>query len=196
MERIGKYWLLFLRILLLAGVNIIAGKLGLMLAAPPSPSAVLFPPAGIAIGFILIYGYSVWPGVFLASLFLNLSASAPGVWAVPVILAFGATLQALFGAYLVKRYVRAVDLETGSRIIRFLLLAGPVSCVTSATIGVTTLRAAGIVAPSNVLFSWFAWWTGDTLGVLVLLPLVLVALAEPRPIWRSRAITVGVPQVI
>lgn len=196
MERSGKYWLLLIRILLLAGVNIVAGKLGLLLAIPPSPSAALYPPAGIAIGILLIYGYRLWPGVLLAALYLNFSATAPGALAVPIVLALGTTLQSVLGVYLIKRFVGKRALDSGSHVVRFLVLAGPVTCATSATVGVTMLAAAGIVSPSNVLFSWWTWWTGDTLGVLVLMPLVLIAFAEPRAVWRNRALMVGAPQVI
>ena len=39
--------------------------------------------------------------------------------------------------------------------------------------------------------SWVSWWIGDTLGVLVVLPLMFVAVGEPRRLWRSRATTGG-----
>jgi light-regulated signal transduction histidine kinase (bacteriophytochrome) len=43
--------------------------------------------------------------------------------------------------------------------------------------------------------NWWTWWMGDTIGVLIVTPLLLSWLAEPRDIWRRRRLTVSVPLV-
>ena len=43
---------------------------------------------------------------------------------------------------------------------------------------------------------WWTWWVGDTLGVLIVTPLVLSWLAEPRAIWHRRRLSVGLPLVV
>ena len=40
------------------------------------------------------------------------------------------------------------------------------------------------------------WWVGDTLSVLVILPLLCVLVAEPRSLWRSRVWSVAVPMLL
>jgi CHASE1-domain containing sensor protein len=40
------------------------------------------------------------------------------------------------------------------------------------------------------------WWVGDTLGVLVALPQMLVLAGQPRRLWRSRARSVAVPMLL
>ena len=62
----------------------------------------------------------------------------------------------------------------------------------SATVGVTALYLSGSVAGSYLLFSWVTWWVGDTIGTLIVAPLVLLW-AERRPAWRRRRISVTVP---
>ncbi|MET0313194.1 MAG: CHASE domain-containing protein, partial [Hansschlegelia sp.] len=65
-------------------------------------------------------------------------------------------------------------------------LAGPIGCLIAATVGVATLYFSGAVSLNGVSHRWWTWWTGDLLGVAVLLPLMLVAPgAKNRMVWRG-----------
>jgi CHASE domain/MASE1 len=106
----------------------------------------------------------------------------------------GATLQACLGAFLVRRFVGFPDpLNTERKIARFLVLGGPVSCLVGATLGNMILLLGGIIPWAQVFFSWWTWWVGDTIGALVITPLLLIWTAEPRRIWRRRQLSVGLP---
>ena len=106
-------------------------------------------------------------------------------------------LQALVGAALVRRWVGFPSPLTRARDIgTFLLLGGPLSCLVSATVGVTTLAVSGQIPWSLFVMTWWTWWVGDTLGVLIATPLVLSWLAEPRAIWHRRRLSVGLPLVV
>jgi PAS domain S-box-containing protein len=76
------------------------------------------------------------------------------------------------------------------------VLGGPVACLACSTISVTVLSIAGVVAWSSFLFSWWTWWVGDTIGVLVFAPLALLAVPDPHPVWRRRRGVVGIPLVL
>jgi CHASE domain len=76
------------------------------------------------------------------------------------------------------------------------LLLTPLCCLTSATLSVGGLWALGVVTPGNLAASWVSWWVGDTLGVLVVLPLMLVFLGEPRALWRARLRPVALPMLL
>jgi len=54
----------------------------------------------------------------------------------------------------------------------------------------------GVVAPSDLLMNWISWWLGDTLGVLLVLPLILVIVGDPQDLWRSRRLPVALPMVL
>src|SRR6202040_3441264 len=69
---------------------------------------------------------------------------------------------------------------------RFLFLS-PVSCLVSATLSLGGLLALGVMLLPDLVTSWVSWWIGDTVGVLVVLPLMFVLAGEPRSLWRSRA---------
>jgi integral membrane sensor domain MASE1 len=44
--------------------------------------------------------------------------------------------------------------------------------------------------------NWISWWLGDTLGVLLVLPLILVIVGDPQDLWRSRRLPVALPMVL
>ncbi|MCD1641615.1 PAS domain S-box protein [Aurantimonas coralicida] len=170
----------------------LAGWLGLLLAVPPGYATVLWPASGIAVAALLLYGAGLWPGVLLGSLIVNLSAghaaapdgiAATGI-AVAVAIAVGSTIQALVAAGLVRRVFGVpVNLSSRGDLVLFALCAGPLPCLVAASIGVGALYFAGLVAPEALARNWFTWWFGDVAGVLIVLPLALVA---PWRNWSLR----------
>ncbi len=181
-----------LKILGLAMLYIVTGKLGLLLSVPPGFATVIWPPSGLALGICLVHGRRLWPGIWLGSFLLNayvagaLDPAAGLGWpklAVAAAIASGSTLQSLFACTLAARFVGTpLRLESVTRIFRLFVLVGPVACVTAASVGVASLRIAGFMAPQDTLNNWLAWWGGDVFGVIVFLPLALIAPGNPNPI--------------
>lgn len=187
-----------LKVLLLAVAYFVTGKLGLLLAIPPGYATALWPPSGIALAALLLLGSEAWPGVLLGSFLVNISTTFDGSiarsLAVATAIGGAASAQALFGAFLIRRRVGLpLDLLRAPQIFKFLLLGGPVACVAAASVGVATLAINGTLQLSQIPFSWWTWWVGDVIGVLVVAPLVLIAYAEPREVWRRRAGPVALP---
>ncbi len=189
--------------LLLIFAYVVTGKLGLMLALPPGYASPIFPPAGIALAAALIAGRKVYPWIFLAALLLNLWVSygnahgfhLAGLLA-SLVIALASSLQAALGAVLMKKVLRyPLPLDNGRDVIRFLLLS-PLLCLSSATLALSGLWGLGLVLPADVITSWASWWAGDTLGVLILFPMVMILGGEPRALWRSRGKTVAVPMLV
>jgi signal transduction histidine kinase len=87
-------------------------------------------------------------------------------------------------------------MESAGGIVRLLAAAGPLACLVSASIGVGTLHASGLTPPSDLGFTWWSWWVGDTLGVLVALPLSLAGLLRARAPWRERRAALWLPMLI
>ncbi|HVH75537.1 MAG TPA: CHASE domain-containing protein [Stellaceae bacterium] len=177
----------------------LSGKLGLLLAVPPGYATAIFPPAGIAVAAMLIGGPATLPWTFLGSFLLNLWASGETTGAAALaalVIGAGSTLQAAVAGHALRRAIGyPMRLDHGRELLRFLLLA-PICCLTSATLSLTGLAALGAVRPEELAASWVTWWIGDTLGVLVLLPLVLVIAGEPRSLWKSRAHSVALPMLL
>ena len=87
---------------LLAALYFLAGKLGLQLAVVHPSATAIWPGTGIALAAILLFGYGVWPGIFLGAFAVNVTTAGSILSAVGI--ATGNTLEALVGAYLVIRF--------------------------------------------------------------------------------------------
>ncbi len=193
-------WLLL--ILAVAAADYASGRLGMLLAIPPGFVTAVWPPSGIALAALLLFGYRVWPGVWLGSFAINIFIAAqagpitdwPRAALVAGTIGLGSSAQAALGAWLIRREIGFPNALMSLReIALFILLGGPVSCLVAATVGVSALVSAGLVPGVALPFQWFNWWVGDIIGVLIVTPLLLIALAEPRAVWRSRAWPVGLP---
>ncbi len=191
-------------VLTLAAAYAVVAWLGLLLAIPPGYATAVWPASDLALVGVLMGGAQVAPGIWLGSCVVNLWTAWDATHAdallisiaLPSSIGVGATAQALVGASLVRRWVGFPSPLTSVRDIgTFLLLGGPLSCPVSATVGVTTLAVSGQIPWSLFVMTWWTWWVGDTLGILIATPLVLSWLAEPQAIWRRRRLSVGLPLV-
>lgn len=79
-------------ILALAGVYFCAGKLGLSWAYVHASTTAVWPPSGIGLAALLLWGYRLWPGIFLGAFLVNITI--PGSVAATLGIAFGNTLAA------------------------------------------------------------------------------------------------------
>lgn len=186
--------------LLLTIAYVVSGKLGLMLALPPGYASPIFPPAGIAVAAVFIGGRKTLPWVFLGSLLLNVWAgysanqqlNAMGL-TVAAIIAFASMLQAAIGGWWLRRVIGYPAALDNHRDILRLLMLFPVICLTSASISVSGLWALGLVDAAGFAKNWVSWWFGDTFGLVVMFPLVMMVAGEPRALWRGRIRTIAFP---
>lgn len=199
----GKSWLKTLppKIIVLATAYFVIGILTLAVTFPPVIIAVVWLPAGISLAAILVWGYGVWPGIllgaFAARTIFQLDAiGAESLFKTLVISALfgsGAVLQAAVGAYLILRFTgfprSLYQLRKGNTV----LLGGPVSCLVGATIGGTALWLGTGTSALSLIEQWWNGWLADTLGVLIVMPLVSIWLAEKHRITRHMRLLVFLP---
>jgi signal transduction histidine kinase len=181
---------------------LVTAKLGLLLAVPPGYATAVWPPSGISLGALLIYGSRYWPGVWLGSLLANMSTNfEPGgpllrPLCIAAAIGVGATLHAALGARLIERFASAPKPLTRERdIFAFFLLGGPVACLLSASLGVGVLYLVGAIPLAACAYSWWTWWVGDTIGALIFAPLTVMWLGGD-PLWKGRRSTVSIPLAI
>jgi signal transduction histidine kinase/CHASE1-domain containing sensor protein len=177
-------------------------KLGLLLAVPPGYATAVWPPSGISLGALLVYGRRHWPGVLLGSFLANMSTSfEPGgpllrPLCVAAAVGLGAALQAALGARLIERFASSPRPLTRERdIFVFFVLGGPLACLLNASWGVSTLYLAGAIPLAACAYSWWTWWVGDTIGALIFAPLTVMWLSDD-PQWRSRRVTISMPLAV
>jgi integral membrane sensor domain MASE1 len=157
--------------LLVAVAYLAAAKFGFSLAFATKQVTAIWPPTGIAIAALLLYGYRVWPGIWLGAFASNALSSEP-VWTAAAI-ATGNTLAPVFGAYLLRRFGFQNELERVRDVVLLVVCGSAVAMTVSATNGVICLALAGIVPWSSGPSTWWLWWTGDAMGVLFVAPLLL-----------------------
>ncbi|WP_020209946.1 CHASE domain-containing protein [Gilvimarinus chinensis] len=180
------------------------GSLALLMAIPSGFASALFPPMGMAIGAVLLFGVRLLPGVFLGSLFLSLMVSAQsaqgltmvgGVLAVGIGLGSSLSVIVAWGlARFILRGRRAFARE--GDIASLLVACGPVACLVSATLCTLMLLLCGIIEGRDFSTTWWTWWLGDSIGVMLALPMMYVFFAQPAGVWRGRILSVGLPIVI
>ena len=119
----------------------------------------------------------MWPAVWLGALIAN--ATTDATLTAASLIATGNTLEAIAAVALLRRFTD-VDrsLERLRHITVFLLAAVVVSTAISATIGVTTLCAAGLQPWPRFGELWQIWWLGDATGALLVAPVLLTL-----PLW-------------
>lgn len=171
-------WLL--RIGLLCGVYVSTAKLGLRLGAVAGFATTVWPPTGISLVTLSLFGYSLWPGIAVGAFLVNASAGAAPLAAAGM--AAGNTLEAVLGVYLLQRVVGfRSSLERLRDVLGLVILAAGVSTLFSATVGVVSGWLGGAIPAASCSRAWWSWWVGDMMGDLVLAPLLFVWAERPCP---------------
>jgi signal transduction histidine kinase/integral membrane sensor domain MASE1 len=161
----------------------IAGRIGLSLALVNESATAVWPPAGIAVGALIVLGLGMWPAVAAGAYAVNLATSESVLVALGI--AAGNTLEAMAAAWLVQRFAGGrAAFERTPDAVRFAALAAFAATTIAATIGTLVLLAAGLGAPADGGSIWLTWWLGDAAGVLIVAP-VIVTWRFRREVWNA-----------
>jgi len=172
----------------LAGVAAVyygGAKLGLALSVAHGVITPVWPPTGIALASLVLFGRQMWPAVAAAAFLANATSGA----SIPIALAlsFGNTLEALIGYELLRRVRFRPNLDRVRDVLALVVLAAAASTAVAATNGVTALWIGGDLSDTYGA-SWLLFWVGDAMGDLILASLLLVVatLALSRRLPRVR----------
>ncbi len=167
---------------ILAVVYFAAAKFGLSLAPMHQNVSLVWPPTGIALAAVLLLGSRIWPGIALGAFLIN-AFTGVGL-AVGAAIAMGNTLEALAGAFLLRRLTRFREsLERPQDVFGFVALAAGLSTSVSATIGVLSLCLGGAAPWRLYATLWWQWWLGDAMGALIVAPVLLTWGARREITW-------------
>jgi PAS domain S-box-containing protein len=171
----------------LAAAYFCAAKLGLTMAFVAEQVSVVWPPTGIALAALLLYGYRLWPGIALGAFLANATANEPITTGAGI--AIGNTLEALVGAWLLRTLAK-FDPALGRvrDVLNLVVLAAGVSTMLGATVGAASLCLAGVKPWTSYPAMWSVWWLGDALGNLVVAPLLLTWAGWRGAPWRARRV--------
>lgn len=170
---------------LLAALYFLIAKIALLAAIPPGYATSIWPPSGIALAVILLYGSRMWPAIWIGSALTNLTVhSSP---AAAVLMSSGNLMEALVGAALIRRVIGVPhQFQRGEDVFKFVGLSAA-SCFIGATIGTVAMAVVAGLAPKEVLAGWWTWWQGDATGMIVVAPLILAWSTRSTVTWTSRS---------
>ncbi len=140
--------------------------------------SVIWLPAGLALSVLLLGGNRYAYSVFYGALLVNVIA-VNSVW-VAAVIALGNTLEALWGAWLLRRYDIFNQSVLSTRSYLQLLIVGGIASVIAALIGSATLVFSGVLERETFFLNLSYWWMGDALGITLITPLVLIWRRAPE----------------
>src|SRR3954447_10514455 len=170
-----------------------AGRIGLELAYLNGAVAALWPPAGLGVAVLLLYGVRLWPGIVIGDLLL-------GDYSTPLrtVLAetLGTTVAVVVAALLLRRLTGG---RAGlDRVADVLALVGCalVAAVVSAAFGPLSLRLGDVITADELGRVFRTWTLGDAAGVLVVAPALLTWAASGISDLRRRDVVEGVIVIV
>jgi PAS domain S-box-containing protein len=159
-------------VLAIAAVYFGVAKLGLTMAFVAEQVTVVWPPTGLSLAALILFGYRAWPAITLGAFLANATTDVPLATALGA--AVGNTLEAVSGSWMLSRFVGFEPaLQRLKDVMGLILLAAGLSTIISATIGVTSLCLAELQPWRSFGSIWWIWWLGDATSDLVVAPLLL-----------------------
>ncbi|HEV2473487.1 MAG TPA: MASE1 domain-containing protein, partial [Chthonomonadales bacterium] len=160
-----RRWGTALQITTLCIVYVGAARIGLLMAYTHKNVSPVWPPSGVAMAALLLFGARMWPGVALGALLANFTTGLPLPTALGI--AIGNTLEALAAVQIVRLLGDFNPSLARLRDVFRLALAVPVSAVPAATGGVLCLALSGVIGWAAFGPAWRTWWLGDAIGMVV-----------------------------
>jgi signal transduction histidine kinase/integral membrane sensor domain MASE1 len=175
---------------LLAALYFVAARAGLTLAVVHTSATAVWPPSGIALAALLLFGRTLWPGVFVGAFLVNVTTigdvTLPVAIRASLLMAAGNTVEAVGGAFLVKRFAGGLQaLNQAHRVFVFAALVGLAAPIIAASAGTASLSANDLLGTASARDVWLTWWLGDGVGALLFAPLLLLWVDRQPAHWRA-----------
>jgi integral membrane sensor domain MASE1 len=167
---------------LLAASYYFAARLGFILELPRTNISPVWPPSGIGLAAMLLFGRRLWPGIAIGAFLANqltLPNTLVGFLAASVI-CVGNTLEHIVAIQLVRRFVPHSSPFDRVRDVFWFVVTACVACTVASTCGSIVLLVTGVIRAEIFGLAWFTWWLGDTAGMLVLTPAIYCWWQTPR----------------
>ncbi len=172
----------------LIAVYFLGGLLGKQASFLSGSIALLWPPAGIALAAILLFGYRFWPGVALGAFAFSFMNGVPiGFFTVGT--AIGNTMGAVVCTFLLRNIANFDNsLERTRDVAAYVGLACFLGTTVNATFNVVGLAYTGTTSWENLFSTILEWWVPNALAVLVVAPFILVWATPTSLRWSPRLI--------
>ncbi len=178
----------FTRGVILTAFYFIGGLVGKETVFLSGNVTLVWPPAGIALAAILLFGYRFWPGVALgAVLFTFMNGTPFGFFTLGT--AIGNTIGAIVCAYLLKKFT-AFDnaMERTRDVTGYIGLACFLGTTVNAAFNVVSLAYGGVVKWDDLFSTTLVWWVPNALAGLVVAPLIITWATPSATRWTATLI--------
>jgi len=148
----------------------LAGRIGLELAYLNGAVAALWPPAGLGLAVLFLYGVRLWPGIVVGDLLLGDYSTPFGTVLGQTV---GNTLALVIAALVLRRLTGGRgELERVFDVLALVACAF-LAAIVSAAFGPASLYLGDVIAADELGRVFRTWTLGDASGVLVLAPALL-----------------------
>ncbi|TVP61002.1 MAG: response regulator [Nodularia sp. (in: Bacteria)] len=171
-----RWWV---HVLIIATSYYIISGLVLKTMLLPDFGTPVWPSAGSAIGFLLLWGRSRWFGVFLGAMLTNTRLVNNII--LIVVPAIGTTIGALISITLILRFARTnYPFSQVKNVVVFSICSLFTGTIIQSLIGPFIVCLSGYEPWHKYSQVALGWWVGDAIGILVFAPPVLI-LAKKTP---------------
>ena len=176
------------QILATAVIYYAGSYLGHMLTVPGSIVALIYPPVGMMLAAVILFGRRIWPGIFIGACAMNVRLMvgeypAATAAAIAAGLSIADVLQVLLGAYCFERIAGTRNpLNRARDVVTFVAVAAILAQAIGATLGVASLYLGGKLLWTDFGRIWWGWWVSNVVSVVLIAPFLLSWLQkDPRP---------------
>ncbi|GJQ32641.1 MAG: hypothetical protein HBSAPP04_14800 [Ignavibacteriaceae bacterium] len=192
-------------IVLVTLIYFVMARASLLLALPGSDASPVWPPSGLALAALLIFGRRIWPAITLGAFAANLLAIITGpdetalllAAGVALMTAIGNTIEALVAFFLIVKFADHPDFLFKVKSVVIFTISAILASLLAAVAGPVTFCAAGL-APWSIFPGFFiTWWLGDFSGMIIFAPMVFLLcrnrtiINTPRELLNLGLISLG-----
>jgi PAS domain S-box-containing protein len=188
-DRLGSaFRCLPVRIAFVLALYLVGGMIGQQCSFMSGTVSLVWPPAGIALAAILLYGYSFWPWVGLgAALFSYLNGTPLGWFTVAT--SVGNAVGAIVCSYLLERWAGfRTSMERVRDVTAFICLACLLGTTVNALFNAVGLVYSGLAGWEGLFAKTIEWWVPNAMAGLVVTPLLLTWAHNKNAHWKIAAI--------
>jgi len=173
------------RVVMLTALYFLGGLLGKESSFQGQTISLVWPPSGIALAAILLFGYRFWPGIALGAFLFSFIDGMPfGFFTIGT--AIGNTIGAVICAYLLERFVKFDEAMERTRDgAGFIVLACGLGTTVNALFNVFSLVYDHKINPEDVFPKVVECWVPNALAALVITP-VIITWGVPSSVRVSR----------
>ncbi|NOQ36160.1 MAG: PAS domain S-box protein, partial [Methylococcaceae bacterium] len=183
-SNIQNPWIYTAQVLLLAACYFISGEASFSLTVSHSiVTLVVFAAEGFALAAVILFGSKIALGIFLGQLLLALNNGL--AWELALGISVINSLEAILGGILFRYFRLNARLESMFDISTLLVLIFLVLQPFSASFGILLLWSANVIETANLKVAWFSWWFGNSLGQVLITPMLLTFFNQDRPLKQS-----------